>query len=411
MRLVMVQRSGIESLVEEERVHRQVYVDPGIFEEELRRLFYRVWVFVGHESEVTQPGDYKTTFIGRQPVIMTRHTSGQIFVLFNRCAHRGAVVCREERGRSKEFRCIYHGWVYDTSGELIGVPYQAGYGEDFKTEALGLGRVARVDSYRGFVFGCLAPEGESLETYLGPAKRYIDVILDRAPEGAVEVTKGVQKYAYRGNWKLQLENFVDSYHPAFTHESSFERFRARTGRPGGRGDQGGENVYLGHGHSLIDYDAAPAGPTVQAELPLPEVGAQHIDRAPARGRMNLAIFPNLLLYPNGQHLRVIRPVRVDYTEVFAYPYRLKGVAEAENNKQVQQVSIWAGAAGLGQPDDIEAFERIQEGLAVESMEWVLFNRGLQRERIEPSGERRGLGADEVAQRGQHREYKRLTLEP
>ena len=97
---------NLDDLVREDRVHRRVYTDPAIFEEELRRIFGRIWVFVGHESEVPYPGDYRTTLIGRQPVILSRHSDGQVYVLYNRCMHRGALVCREEAGNSKHFRCI-----------------------------------------------------------------------------------------------------------------------------------------------------------------------------------------------------------------------------------------------------------------------------------------------------------------
>jgi benzoate/toluate 1,2-dioxygenase alpha subunit len=408
----------LAALVQEDRVHRRVYTEPGIFELELERIFGRTWVFVGHASEVAQPGDYTTTRLGRQPVILTRDPEGALHVLFNRCPHRGAVVCREERGTSGRFRCIYHGWTFNNRGQLMGVPYREGYGDDFRMDDYALAAVPRVEVYRGFVFACLRADVEPLESYLGRAKQYLDLIVDRAPEGEIEVTKGVQKYAFHGNWKLQLENFVDSYHPAFTHESAFERFYQRTGRPGGRGDEGAENVYLGNGHSMIDYSAGPGGENrVRAQVDAAHVarlqerlGPEQAERVLTRGAMNLAIFPNLLFHSPRQHYRVVRPVAVDYTEVYAYPYRLKGAAEEENARQVRGVAIWAGAAGLGQPDDIEAFDRVQEGLGIPSLEWVLFHRGRQRERVEPSGEVRGRGADEVAQRGQHREYKRLMLQ-
>src|SRR5262249_15906490 len=143
---------SISDLVSDDRVHRLVYVDPDIFELEMKRMFYNTWVFVGHESEVAHPGDYKTMTLGRKPVILTRDASGKIFVLFNRCAHRAAIVCRQERGTSSYFRCLYHGWTYSNSGELVGVPFRSGYGEDFKTEEFGLTRVPHVQSYRGFVF-------------------------------------------------------------------------------------------------------------------------------------------------------------------------------------------------------------------------------------------------------------------
>src|SRR5262249_71018 len=150
---------------------------------------------------------------------------------YNRCMHRGSLVCRQEQGNSKYFRCLYHGWTYNNSGKLIGVPYRPGYGDDFNPDELGLVPVPQVAAYRGFVFICFKPDVEPLEVCLGRAGQYIDDLVDESPDGKIEVGKNVQKHAYRGNWKLILENFVDNYHPIFTHEATMERRVARSGRP------------------------------------------------------------------------------------------------------------------------------------------------------------------------------------
>src|SRR2546427_6090454 len=121
----------LDALVKEDRVHRRLYTDPAIFEAEMRLIFEQTWVFVGHDSEIAQPGDFKTTYIGRNPVIMSRDRDGQIHVLMNRCMHRGAVVCREERGNTSAFRCSYHGWTYNSRGELVVVTSRGGYAPDF----------------------------------------------------------------------------------------------------------------------------------------------------------------------------------------------------------------------------------------------------------------------------------------
>jgi phenylpropionate dioxygenase-like ring-hydroxylating dioxygenase large terminal subunit len=399
-------------------VHRAIYVDPAVFEAEMVNIFEKVWVFAGHDSEVAEPGDFKTLKIGRHPVIMVRDKDRQVRLLFNRCTHRGAIVCREEKGTVKGFRCLYHGWAYGTNGELVGVPYADGYADDFDTKVLGLVPVPRVESYRGFVFACLDQDAASLESYLGLARHYMDLIADRSPAGEVRVTRGVQKYAFKANWKLQLENFVDSYHPSFTHEATFERRRIRTGlQPPARADKGSNNVYLGHGHSMIDYSAGEDGPrAIDAKLEPGYVEAlkqrhppEYFDEVLNRSNVNLAIFPNLLFQSNRQHFRVIRPVRVDYTEIYAYPYELAGAPQVQNDREVGLVGLWAGPAGNGQPDDIEAFERVHEGLQASQVPWVLFNRGVHREWRGAHGEVRGFGADEVAQRGQHERYKQLML--
>ena len=220
----------VDELVRKDRVHRRLYTDPAIFEAEMRLIFERTWVFVGHESEIPQPGDFKTTYIGRNPVIVSRHSDGQIYVLMNRCMHRGAVVCRDERGNAGHFRCGYHGWTYNSRGDLVVVPALGGYGEEFKAEDFGLLRAPRVESYRGFVFACLDSEVDSLEQHLGRARHYLDLAVDLAPDGEIQARSGAQRYWYAANWKLQIENWTDHYHPAVVHETAFA---LRTRRSGG----------------------------------------------------------------------------------------------------------------------------------------------------------------------------------
>ena len=148
-------------LVETGRVDRRVYSDPGIFEIELERIFNKAWIYVGHESQIPEVGDYITTRIGRRPMVMARHEDGKIYVIHNQCAHRGAMVVNLDNGNAEEFVCCYHGWTYRTNGTLARVPLENGYPEHFNKDAVGTGMVQakRVDSYRGFVFASLAPSG------------------------------------------------------------------------------------------------------------------------------------------------------------------------------------------------------------------------------------------------------------
>lgn len=405
---------ALDALVQKDRVHRLLYTDPAIFAAEMQGIFERSWVFIGHESEVPEPGDYKTEVIGRQPVILSRHTDGQLHVLLNRCMHRGAVVCRAERGNSAVFRCIYHGWLYNPSGELVAVPFPGGYGEGFDTASLGLRRAPRVAAHRGFVFASLAPEGESLDEHLGLAKDYIDLIVDAAPNGAITVRSGVERYAYPANWKLQIENLLDGYHPNFTHQIAFEISERRTGRSGRKANSEGSGATarsFGRGHGLLHYSTVqrygssdPETETyrraVESSLS-PERAAEVL-----RADIQLFVFPNLFFQNARQHYRVVRPVAVDRTEVFAYPYTLGGASDAFNAKRVRGLAWWASPAAFGQPDDLEAFVRCQEGLQVEAAEWVLFSRGLHRERVNEAGEIVGDVTDEVPQRGIYREWRR-----
>ncbi|CAM5739697.1 aromatic ring-hydroxylating dioxygenase subunit alpha [Mycolicibacterium aubagnense] len=211
--------SRYDRLIHRDRVHGSLYTDPSIFAEELAKIWYRTWVFVGHESEVAQPNDYVRKKLGPQDVIMTRDREGHIHLLLNRCAHRGNQVCDDAKGNSGTFRCPYHGWTFRNTGELIGFPFFKGYGE--RKLDLAMGRVPRVDSYGGFIFGSFAADGPSLVEHLGDAAGEIDRLTRLSPEGRVELTAGWLQHTTRANWKLLAENETDGYHPQFVHGSIF----------------------------------------------------------------------------------------------------------------------------------------------------------------------------------------------
>lgn len=256
--MAMTSAQAVEygELIREDRVHGRLYYDPAIFHEELEKIWHRQWVYVGHESEVSESGDYVTRQLGLQPVIMTRDKEGTIQLLLNRCMHRGNLVCQSERGNTQEFRCIYHGWTYSTKGDLRGAPYSAAYGTSFRKEDYGLATVPRVASYRGFTFASLSPTGRSLDEHLGYAKGLIDQFVEMSPEGAVELRAGTQKQCYRGNWKMQVENAVDNYHASFVHQAANDLLKVRTGVDLSQTTSEQSPAlsrYLGGGHALFDF--------------------------------------------------------------------------------------------------------------------------------------------------------------
>ncbi len=209
-----------DDLVLNDRVNGRVYYDPAVFEEELRKIWYRDWIYVAHESEIPEPGDYVTRQIGLQPVIVSRGEDGDVHLLLNRCMHRGNTVCQSDRGNSHAFRCAYHGWTYNNKGALVGVPYAAGYDPGFRREDYSLERVPRRAAYRGLIFGSMSPAGPSLEERLGNAAGLIDQFVDQSPEGEVVLRSGVLKHSYKGNWKMAIENSVDGYHPNILHHAA-----------------------------------------------------------------------------------------------------------------------------------------------------------------------------------------------
>ncbi len=148
----------LDHLVKEDRIHGSLYTDPAIFDLEMKRIFGATWVYVGHESLMPKPGDFLTAQVGRQPVIIARDSEGALHGLYNRCTHRGVLVCREESGNAARFVCPYHGWSYNSDGKRAGIPYPAAYTEEFlRSDERGLVHVAALDTYGGFIFACLSP--------------------------------------------------------------------------------------------------------------------------------------------------------------------------------------------------------------------------------------------------------------
>jgi phenylpropionate dioxygenase-like ring-hydroxylating dioxygenase large terminal subunit len=411
-----------DALVKEDRVHGRAYTDPDIFEEELNKIFYRGWIYVGHASEIPQPGDFRVTTIGRQSVIMVRADDGQIQLLMNRCAHRANSVCQVERGNAKMFRCAYHGWTYRNNGELASVTYQDRYGAWFHKEDFGLRRVPRMEMYRGFVFGSLSPVGITLDEHLGqPVKEQLDFFIDLSPEGELDVTAGVHKYGYKANWKFQIENGMDGYHPNFVHQSFFANIQRRTGAKLTDLFHGGSSSLtrdLGNGHVMLDYRSYNRAnqQRVQSLLPTRPGGQEYLDAMIARhgqeraeeiltaGGTHLLVFPNLILI--GVQLRVIRPVTIDETQVFLYPTLLKGVPPQVNAARLRGHETFYGPAGGGATDDLEMFERNQVGLSAQVDPWLVLGRGLHQEYQDVDGTRVGQITDELTQRSIWQQWKK-----
>ncbi|HTW88225.1 MAG TPA: Rieske 2Fe-2S domain-containing protein [Candidatus Binataceae bacterium] len=428
----MASKINYHALVKPDRVHSRLYTDPAIFDEELERIFHRGWVFVGHRGEVPNPGDFRQKRIGRQPVIMVRDASGQVNLLLNRCRHRGAMVCNEERGNTRAFRCAYHGWTYKLDGTLAGVPYPDGYDESFRREEYGLARVPRMAEYRGLIFGSLSPAGITLEEHLGRAARELDMFVGLSDADEIIADCGAHKYDYRANWKLQVENAMDGYHAITLHESFLgvlaERARQRAAADDYKGQFEGSRFAvtrdLGGGHVMLDYwnrlyDALNNDPIPEVE-PVSASGREHFAELVRRfghhraahnltqGMTHTFIFPNLILI--GIQMRVVHPVRVDFSQVAVFPTRLNWLSEAVNATRLRGHEAFFGPAGFGGPDDTEIFERVQTGLRADRLApWLMLSRGMNRERRDSDGTLIGERTDEVTQRGIWRQWmKEMT---
>ena len=181
----------LAELVREDQVHRDVYTCPDVYEAEMRNLFARTWVFVGHESQTPNKGDYFTTQIGDQPVIQVRHSDNDIKVLFNRCPHKGTKIAIDREGNTgKFFRCPYHAWSFKTDGCLLAIPLKKGYENTRLNDtenSKGMKAVGAVQNYRGFIFARLEEQGISFDEFFGDSLSSIDNMVDRSPAGRLEV--------------------------------------------------------------------------------------------------------------------------------------------------------------------------------------------------------------------------------
>jgi phenylpropionate dioxygenase-like ring-hydroxylating dioxygenase large terminal subunit len=406
------------------RVHTQAYTDPAVFAAEMERIFKQTWVFVAHECQIPEPGDYQTSYMGLQPVIVSRDGERNVHVLVNRCMHRGAVICRDSHGSGSEFNCPYHGWVYGLDGTLLAMSERreaGGYADDFDAPK-GLMKVPRVAIYRGFIFASFNEDVQPLEQYLGRAKSVIDRKLDMSPVGEIDFVSRPYVSRYQGNWKFQAENIVDEYHFMHTHKA-FVQLQAKYGQTTGDFDvhKGGsakkmrEVRFAGvtwdcvNGHGLVETPSGEIDSYLTGEFSdyFRDIRDKHgaPTLASMTGKLSASIFPNLGLIHN--QVRVWRPIAPDVTEVTIFPYELKGAPAAYNEGMLRSQERFYGPAGHGQADDVEIFARNQQGLAGNAVDWLILERGVETDEADGTGNRKGLTTSEAPQRALWREWDRL----
>jgi phenylpropionate dioxygenase-like ring-hydroxylating dioxygenase large terminal subunit len=418
----------IARLVQPDRVHHSVYSDPELFEIEMERIFGRAWLLLGHESQVRNPGDFFTTRMGREPVIVARHDDNSVRVLLNRCTHRGSMVCHEASGKTKHFVCPYHCWSFATDGALRALPIPEGYAPDIRGRAeLGLAAVARVELYRGFIFASLARRGPALREFLGQAASSFDDMVDRAPSGELEVAGGVFKHGYDGNWKLVLENHLDGVHPAFVHQSSVQ---AAKDLPEPKGEEystialkqmrqnaAPKEVWeaigmwvtdWGHGYMGDYHDDSrlvagldnPIFAEYRARLEA-EHGEERTRQILGVTRFNSIVYPNVSFMSQYRQLRIVHPLAVDRTVVYTYSFRMPQAPAQMFRDTIAFSNVVNGTGSWVLTDDLEVYERTQRGLTAKQPEWVYLGRGAGRDRLEPDGARRGVtGTSEIFIRNQ-----------
>jgi fatty-acyl-CoA synthase len=410
-----------DQLISGPRIRGHLYRDPDVFQRELEAIWYKVWVYVGHASEVPEPGDLVRRQIGLQPVLMLRGDDGQIRVFFNRCRHRGNLVCQRERGNVEVLTCPYHGWTYARSGELLEPTFEEGYDSNLRRVDFALASLPRVDSYRGLVFASMSAAGISLDEHLGPAKEFIDLFIDLSPLGEIDLNTGTQKLRYRGNWKLLPENSLEGdYHGPFIHRVAFDLHARQTGLSMSslyENEVPDVIRYLPGGHMVEDYRGAtmapPGKPSPARRAYVEAMEKQHgLDRA---RQLVSTIAPLVYVFPNFlylmTHVRRVQPVSVDETFVYYQPMFLKGVPGEINENRLRFHEFGFGPAGFISPDDIEIMERNQIGIQAQGNDVSFIGRGIHREKRMADGGTAGFTMDENHLRGMWGHYAKLMRDP
>ncbi len=407
----------LDAMIQPDRARTTLYTDPALFEVEMKKVFESTWVWVAHVSEVAKPGDFKTTHVGLQPVIVVRDRKNVVHVHVNRCRHRAATVCEVSKGKTNSFVCPYHGWSYALDGTLRGVPYEAGYDGQLAKADLPLLSL-RVEEYNGLIFASFKHDIEPLYDWLAGAKTWIDLFMKQSA-GYPMMTQGEHKFRFPGNWKIQLENTTDAYHFPLVHKSFLVAADEETGKMLDILNNGGFVEDLGNGHSVMTMVPSLTDLEENLDAPIPdryaalaaELALTHSDlevrrivRAVGGTGFNLNLFPNLGC--SAAFFRVLQPISVNETEVRHVALGMEGGPPAANRARLRIHEFFQGPMGFGSPDDAEVWDRVQHGAQGGSDLWLMLNRGLSHEEVLPDGHRRSDVSAETGMRAAYGQWKR-----
>lgn len=356
-------------------VSRLAFHSDELYEREMKEVFGKSWLYLGHESQIPNRRDFFTTQMGEESVIVVRDSTGGIKVHINACRHRGMQVCGADKGNTPAFTCSYHAWTYDTSGRLVGVPkFRSAYHGELDKSKLGLRSVPRVETYKGMIFGCFDADAVPLTEYLGDITFYIDHWLDRH-EGGIEVV-GVQKWTMDTNWKVGADNNGgDIYHVFYTHSSIGTLARMRGQLKAGQEinrdipdtsiwfDSSETNpayqVVTDSGHPALIYDGEFVDPTrEEAVLEFDRQTASEVEERLGKVRASMAATVGLV-YPNfgwivvgGQNtFRVYQPRGPHQTELHSYCFVPAKAPQAVKDAMRKQLVQEMGPAGTFEMDD------------------------------------------------------------
>ncbi len=420
----------IRALVQEDRVHRDLYLCEELFALEQEHFFANTWTYLGHASQVPNAGDYLAQDIAGRPLLMVRQADGAIKVLFNRCAHKGTQLVSDSCGNTgKFFRCPYHAWTYKLDGSPLAIPIKSGYeGTRLKDceSGQGMRAIRHVAVCRDFVFVRLSDRGPAFEDYFGEALAAIDNLVDRSPEGKLTLAGGAMRNIIRCNWKMYLENINDTVHPLSTHESATRAANAlweghasdepkpmamEQILPFGAGYEFFDNMgarVLPHGHSVLGTKFSIHSSYARlADYEEAMRAAHGEERATAilqRSPQNSVLFPSLSVKGSPQAIRVIRPLAANRTLVEAWAFRAEGAPDLLFERALSYNRLVFSPMSVVAHDDVHLFESIQQGLAADGNEWVSLHRDHRPGEFESPTARDTNGTNELLMRNQFRAW-------
>lgn len=336
------------------RIPRNAYTEPELYDLEMKQVFQgSVWNMVGHVSEIPNPGDYKTSYIGNIPVIVVRNTKvDEINVLVNTCAHRSAEVERTNCGTAKHFQCLYHKWTYDLTGRLIGAPYKEDIPEGVNEEELSLKKL-NVQIFAGLIFASFDNNMISIEEYLGP----IEEGIKKALGDSRLVPVGSHKLMFNCNWKLYSENIYDGYHTGMLH-AAFRILRMFAA--------GGVGIASEHGCGQFSYKTLP----IEENTILNDMTVFNKDEERS---YIINVFPAGVISQQLDTIaiRYVFPRGIDKTEVHFNYFVRETDLEEKRYQRIQQASNVFGPEGIITLEDAAALESVQKSIVADGLNMIL----------------------------------------
>lgn len=369
-------REEISSMVDVENglIDRRLFGDDELYQLELERVFARCWLFLAHESEIPNPNDFITTYMGEDPVLVTRDKQGKIGAFLNVCRHRGSRVCLADYGNQPTFSCNYHAWAYASDGSLEAVPQLDRWYGRLDLKEWGLYPVAQLDTYQGLIFATFDAEAPPLVEYLGDFTWYLDSWLDRR-EGGAEVVGHVRRWVLDTNWKVAAENFIgDGYHGFATHQSAMKYGITNGNRPPpGHSEPHQIGTLFGHGMGGAMITDPSISGIAYARLPeIDPIIDQYSRDTSAETRERLGpkadlyipshgtIFPNLSFQPNFASMHVWHPRGPGRIEVRDYAIVDKAMPQEVKDRVNWQCMYRQGPAGTWEQDDSDNWQQVTQ---------------------------------------------------